>query len=1100
MMRKILYSALPIWLAILLLAPLQAPMVPEIHVRLRAIETGLRTGPGPSGEKLDAIDLRLRTICQNAKDLPQCERWALEMALKGRPDDPAGVQAALASAVNVLIQLRRGAGPTTEDAAGLECYYGELEYRMQQFQQASESLERATASLKKLRGPDDPRNAGCLVDLAEVDYTLGAADRAEQLLFRVLDFAKAPRSDTMDTATAWNDLGEIYEAQGKYREAESAQLRALDIRRKLLPQDDPIIAASLSNTGSLYEEMGRSREAMAMFQQALAILERSAPSSEFAAVLHNNLGDLYHTWGDYAQAEPHYRRAWELLTKLAGPGSTEAAVAMGNLASLFSDEGAFDKAEPLELQSLEIKKSVLGPDNPDTAESFYNLGAFYFQKGDYQKAEDAYRTALGIREKVLPAGHPDIAATLDSLGHDLIALGAYAEAETACLRALALRQKALPRDHPEMANSFHNLGLVYFRQGDYGTAERYLRDSLNIREKVLPAGHPDTVFVRMDYARALWQLGRRAEARDQLIAGNQAMAEFWSQTLLTLEEKRRSTLTHQFDDLLNLSLSTAADLRSQDPRGATNLAAVAVSARKGIRSSAGQEVFARIRRDRNPRTLALLQELMQNAGQQEYGSNQGGAEASEKLGKLRDAEGEIERLLIANSSGYKLWRTVVSPSQVSAALSPESAFVDVIRYSEIDVKTGKAPSTQYAAIVYVPKREPQFVPFGPAGPIEDTVRSLRSNFENMWRPCTGGCKDGARSVLIDGAQYKDNLNHTQTDCNVLYTLTLAKLLHAIGGAKRLIVSPDGALAEIPWEILRDPDKGQYLVEQGFRTTYLDSSRSLVYPPDKVEPTSPAVVIAQVDYDGKPKAPVLRADAAAGVWPGEALAGGRMGPWPPLNGGGEILRVLRDLNRAGKIAKVDKLPLGSKAELLELRQPAALIALTHGFFQTSTLPDAEEGLDSGIVLYGANHESDAGHKRSDGLLTAKEAMLLDLDGTRLVALLGCDTGRGVEAGEGVQGLRHALAVAGARSTLLTLWEVGDLSSAGFLRELLIRSVPSSHRTLGEALAETQLAFLRGEVREPDSTSDSNRWRHPYFWAAGTLSGQDDILDLSVASRR
>src|ERR1017187_9718290 len=61
------------------------------------------------------------------------------------------------------------------------------------------------------------------------------------------------------------------------------------------------------------------------------------------------------------------------------------------------------------------------------------------------------------------------------------------------------------------------------------------------------------------------------------------------------------------------------------------------------------------------------------------------------------------------------------------------------------------------------------------------------------------------------------------------------------------------------------------------------------------------------------------------------------------------------------------------------------------------------------------------------------------GTGLVALLGCDTGRGLGAGEGVQGLRHALTVAGARSTLLTLWQVGDLSAARFLRELLARSV-------------------------------------------------------------
>jgi tetratricopeptide (TPR) repeat protein len=1021
------------------------------------------------------------------------------MALKARPDGPADLQAAMASILKLLIRLRSElSSPATEDSGNLTCYYGELEHRLQDFQQASESLEKATESLEKLRGPDDPRNGGCLVDLAEVYYTQGAGARAEHLLLRVLDFAKAPRTETLDTATAWNDLGEIYEAQGDYRKAESAQLHALEIRRRLLQPDDLVIAASLNEIGELYGTMGESRKAMDLFQQGLAIVDRSAPGSGIAAVLHNNLGEFYHTWGDFPQAEQHYRRAWALLEKLTGPGSADTAIAIGNLASLFSDEGAFDKAEPLHLRCLEIQKSVWGPDSPDTAQSFHNLGSFYYRKGDYKKAEEAYRTALRIREKVLPPGHPDIAASLDSLGHDLIALGAYTEAETVCRRALAIREKALPRGHPDLANSFQNLGLLYFRQGDYRKAEPLLHDSLTVREKALPAGHPDTVFVRMDYARDLWQLGRRADARDLLIAGNELLAGFWSHTLLTIEEKRRRSLAHQFDDLLSLSISAAADLSSQDPRGAANLAAMAISARKGIRSSASQEVFARIRRDRNPQTLALLQQLMENAGQQENWSNESSPEAGEKVRKLREAEDEIERLLIASSVGYREWRTAVSPSQVSAALSPESAFIDVIRYPQVDMKTGKTQSVQYAAIVYLPKREPQFVPLGPAGQIEETVRNLRLNFENMWRPCTAGCEGGARRVLISGGQYQDNLNHTQTDCGSLYTLTMAKLLPSIGGARRLIVSPDGALAEIPWEILRDADKGQYLVEQGYRISYLDSTRSMVYPPDRVEPRSPAVVIAEVDYDGKRKAPVLRADAEGPAWPGEALAGGQIGPWPPLNGGSEILEILRDLNRENKIGRVDKLRFSSKEELMALQQPAALIAHTHGFFQASAQApgSANEGLDSGIVLYGANHAFDPGHKGSDGLLTAKEAMLLNLDGTRLVALLGCDTGRGAEAGEGVQGLRHALAVAGARSTLLTLWEVGDLSSAQFLRELLIRSVRSSGRTLGQALAETQLSFLRGEVREPNSTASSNRWRHPYFWAAETLSGQDDMLNLAV----
>jgi len=273
--------------------------------------------------------------------------------------------------------------------------------------------------------------------------------------------------------------------------------------------------------------------------------------------------------------------------------------------------------------------------------------------------------------------------------------------------------------------------------------------------------------------------------------------------------------------------------------------------------------------------------------------------------------------------------------------------------------------------------------------------------------------------------------------------------------------------------------------------YSDSVRSVVYPVAQLEPQTSAVVIAQVDYDGKPAAPL-----GSSLETEQRPAGGQAsGGWQPLNGGEEILRTIGELRRTGKLGPVQKLPRGSKEEIMALKQPAALIAHTHGFFlPREPGPKGNDGaLTAGIVLYGANRSAD--HPGLDGLLTAKEAMLLNLDGTQLVALLGCETGLGAEAGEGVQGLQHALIVAGARSTLLTLWNVGDLSSARFLEELLTRASPVSHRTLEEALMETKLAFLRGQIRET-SNADTGRWKHPYFWAAATLAGQDGILDLAV----
>jgi hypothetical protein len=102
MTLRLLYGALPVGLAILLSIPLSAPIVPDIHGRLRAVEKSLNAGTPPTGEKLDDIGQRLRTICHSAADLPRCEKWALEQTDKLQLDDSAERLAAVASALKAL--------------------------------------------------------------------------------------------------------------------------------------------------------------------------------------------------------------------------------------------------------------------------------------------------------------------------------------------------------------------------------------------------------------------------------------------------------------------------------------------------------------------------------------------------------------------------------------------------------------------------------------------------------------------------------------------------------------------------------------------------------------------------------------------------------------------------------------------------------------------------------------------------------------------------------------------------------------------------------------------------------------------------------------
>ncbi len=134
------------------------------------------------------------------------------------------------------------------------------------------------------------------------------------------------------------------------------------------------------------------------------------------------------------------------------------------------------------------------------------------------------------------------------------------------------------------------------------------------------------------------------------------------------------------------------------------------------------------------------------------------------------------------------------------------------------------------------------------------------------------------------------------------------------------------------------------------------------------------------------------------------------------------------------------------------------------------------LRSGIALAGANNPQ-SGTGADDGYLPAPEVAQLDWKSTELVVISACESGKGdIQAGEGVYGLKRAIAVAGARSSLLSLWKVDDRATAAFMESFYNKLKAGQPRA--DALAKTQKEFREHALAG---------WRHPYVWAAFQLSG-------------
>ncbi len=350
----------------------------------------------------------------------------------------------------------------------------------------------------------------------------------------------------------------------------------------------------------------------------------------------------------------------------------------------------------------------------------------------------------------------------------------------------------------------------------------------------------------------------------------------------------------------------------------------------------------------------------------------------------------------------------------------------------------------YAAYALEPDGTVQGVDLGPVAPIDASVRTLRGALTDR-REVTPLAKD-------------------------LRMRLFGKLPTVLGGS-RMVVAPDGLLGHVPFEVVL-ADGGNDRVP---RVTYLTSGRELPHLDAWDAETTEPVLFFDVDYGGgRPWAPL----------PGTAVEGERI-----VEHFGEV-RALRGSD-------------ASEASLNALHRPTFLHVASHGFFESQadprrfeTLSKTRRGLlvleqlDVVVPELAATVETDhpalrsgvvfAGANRGVGIVTAAEWSNLDLRGTRFVVLSACETALGeIRNGQGIYGLRRALVLAGVQAQVLSLWDVDDDATAELMS--LVYEELAGGATLGDSLhaAKQRLAA-------------ANPTRHPYFWAAFTVSGRESVL--------
>jgi esterase/lipase superfamily enzyme/Tfp pilus assembly protein PilF len=392
-------------------------------------------------------------------------------------------------------------------------------HRAAKYAEAIPLAERYVEAMKARHGPDDPKYATALNNLAQLLVATNRLAEAEPLMRRVISiFENSLGAEHPNVATSLNNLAVLLEEGfGRYDESEKLKRRALAIDEKSVGPDHPNVAIRLNNLAVLLWATNRLAEAEPLMRRALAIDEKSVgPDHPNVATGLNNLAALLQDTNRLGEAEPLMRRALAIDEASFGPEHPNVAIRLNNLAGLLQATNRLAEAEPLMRRALAIDEKSLGPEHPNVAIRLNNLAQLLKATNRLGEAEPLMRRALAIDEKSFGPEHPNVAIRLNNLALLLQATDRLADAEPLMRRALAIDEKSFGPDHPNVARVLNNLALLLQATNRLAEAEPLMRRALEVAERAHAPDHPTVALMNENLGGFYKAQTRHSEAQPLL--------------------------------------------------------------------------------------------------------------------------------------------------------------------------------------------------------------------------------------------------------------------------------------------------------------------------------------------------------------------------------------------------------------------------------------------------------------------------------------------------------------------------------------------------------------------------------------------------------
>ena len=937
--------------------------------------------------------------------------------------------------------------------------------------------------------------------IGDIYYKYGFIDKACELYWNVSLITRELSGENNELYIEdINRVAYIYELKGNYVTANKMYQENYSSAKVLSGKESVIYAAQLDNLGRMSEIRDDYEAAESYYIRSSEILASSGEDGSL--VFAHNLADqahLYYLLGSYTASEALFRQSKYIYESHDFIHEAEYAYTLRFLAQLDVKLNNTVEAILLLNQALDIYSKVYCQNHPEYAHTLRDLAGVYLGTQHYDQCEELINKCLSIFEQTYGIEHLEYLATQALRGELYAAQNKTLESDSLIGQVLNYYEEYLGVDHLNYAEIELIHAKIKYSEGNYEDAIGINQRVVELYKQKLDPLHPKYAETINNLALLYWASGDNKRAYKFYEQNITNYVRQYKRYFPFLSEKEKGYFYDGIQLFFEEFNSFAIGQVNSNPEilGLMYNAEIATKSllyhtSKEIRDHIGDNDVLINRYQRWVQVKELLAKIskldkseLEKRGVDvealESTANYLEKEISLRVEKEKEKEGTVFDVKWEDIRDY---------------LQEGEAAVEIFQFDYFSPDSGGVFENKsfYAALIITPqtKQHPELILLKNGHFLESEALQSYKNFIQY--------------------QITDKVNFDHYLKPILDSDYLKNI-------KKIYFSPDGVYNQINLNTLFNKEKGVFVLDQldlhflANTKDILEVDEHILTDKDFQSGNFSSVLFGFADFHMNPFDDT-ESDSKHHIASESLLTRGGVGEL--FRGGDGIAELPGTKIEIESIEEIFSSHKGvvskymgataNEATFKSIDSPSILHVATHGFFMKDkeiesrgaidsttrggvSIPELEHEenplMRSGIMLASARYayseqtlkrEIEAvlkGDQVEDGILTAYEAMNLDLSNTELVVLSACETGLGVvKNGEGVYGLQRSLQTAGAKSIVMSLWKVSDEATQKFM----IHFYKEWFR-----VGNKRLAFIKAQQLTREE------YKKPYYWGAFVLVG-------------